>query len=300
MNEIKIFDNPTFGQIRTAGTPEEPLFCLADVCKALELRQGDVVRRLEKGVVSTQPLETAGGTQMANFVNEDGLYDVILDSRKPEARAFRKWITSDVLPTLRKTGGYIAANAEMSDEEIMSRALEIAHRTIERKNAELKELEIKTQEQQLMLEAKDNAIAERDRKIEEDAPKVATADALCVSKDACDIGVFAKILTQNGYDIGKNRLFDYLRKHKYLFKRGGFNFPYQKYVERKIFEVCESTVPVPGKSQHITSFKTLVTGKGQVYFINLFLKGVQTIQFNDNDTREYVPRRAAAASQPVM
>lgn len=289
MNEIKIFDNPQFGQIRTAGTPEEPLFCLADVCRILDLQTSRVKDRLEDGVISSNPVtDNLGRTQMANFVNEDGLYDVILDSRKPEARAFRKWITSDVLPTIRKTGGYIAANAEMSDEEIMSRALEIAHRTIERKNAELKELESKNQEQQRIIVAKDNAIAERDRKIEEDAPKVATADALCVSKDACDIGVFAKILTQNGYDIGKNRLFDYLRKHKYLFKRGGFNFPYQKYVERKIFEVCESTVPVPGKSQHITSFKTLVTGKGQVYFINLFLKGVQTIQFDENDTREYV------------
>lgn len=289
MNEIKIFDNPQFGQIRTVGTPEEPLFCLADVCRILDLQTSRVKDRLEDGVISSNPVtDNLGRTQMANFVNEDGLYDVILDSRKPEARAFRKWITSDVLPTIRKTGGYIAANAEMSDEEIMSRALEIAHRTIERKNAELKELESKNQEQQRIIVAKDNAIAERDRKIEEDAPKVATADALCVSKDACDIGVFAKILTQNGYDIGKNRLFDYLRKHKYLFKRGGFNFPYQKYVERKIFEVCESTVPVPGKSQHITSFKTLVTGKGQVYFINLFLKGVQTIQFDDNDTREYV------------
>lgn len=216
------------------------------------------------------------------------VYRLGFKANNDTAARFQSVLADDILPTIRKTGGYIAANAEMSDEEIMSRALEIAHRTIERKNAELKELESKNAEQRQIIADKDTAIAERDRKIEEDAPKVATADALCVSKDACDIGVFAKILTQNGYDIGKNRLFDYLRKHKYLFKRGGFNFPYQKYVERKIFEVCESTVPVPGKSQHITSFKTLVTGKGQVYFINLFLKGVQTIQFDDNDTREYV------------
>lgn len=106
MNEIQIFNNPQFGNIRTAGTPDNPLFCLADVCKALELRQGDVVRRIDKGVVSTQPLETTGGTQMANFVNEDGLYDVILDSRKPEAKIFRKWVTGEVLPSIRKTGQY--------------------------------------------------------------------------------------------------------------------------------------------------------------------------------------------------
>lgn len=223
-----------------------------------------------------------------DYIPENMVYRLGFKANNDTAARFQSVLADDILPTIRKTGGYIAANAEMSDEEIMSRALEIAHRTIERKNAELKELESKNAEQRQIIADKDTAIAERDRKIEEDAPKVATADALCVSKDACDIGVFAKILTQNGYDIGKNRLFDYLRKHKYLFKRGGFNFPYQKYVERKIFEVCESTVPVPGKSQHITSFKTLVTGKGQVYFINLFLKGVQTIQFDDNDTREYV------------
>ena len=111
MNQIQIFNNPQFGQVRTAGTPEMPLFCLTDVCKALELRSSDVMRRLDKDVVSTQPLSTAGGTQMANFVNEDGLYDVILDSRKPEARAFRKWVTSEVLPSIRKTGSYGVPNS---------------------------------------------------------------------------------------------------------------------------------------------------------------------------------------------
>ena len=111
-NEIQIFNNPQFGEIRTAGTSEEPLFCLGDVCRALELRQGDVARRLDKGVVSTQPLKTEGGIQQANFVNEDGLYDVVLDSRKPEAKAFRKWITSEVLPSIRKTGSYAVASSE--------------------------------------------------------------------------------------------------------------------------------------------------------------------------------------------
>lgn len=277
-------------QLTVYGTPEEPLFLAKEVAEWLEHpNPSELVKLVDEEERLTSTLLRSGQGRQMWFLTEDGLYEILMLSRKPIAKQFKKGVKK-ILKEIRKTGGYIAANAEMSDEEIMSRALDIAHRTIERKNAELKELESKNAEQRQIIADKDNAIAERDRKIEEDAPKVATADALCVSKDACDIGVFAKILTQNGYDIGKNRLFDYLRKHKYLFKRGGFNFPYQKYVERKIFEVCESTVPVPGKSQHITSFKTLVTGKGQVYFINLFLKGVQTIQFDDNDTREYVSK----------
>lgn len=104
---ITIFNNPQFGDIRTAGTPETPLFCLADVCKALELQASAVIRRLDDGVITSHPISNSlGRQQVANFVSEDGLYDVILDSRKPEAKVFRKWITSEVIPSIRKTGGY--------------------------------------------------------------------------------------------------------------------------------------------------------------------------------------------------
>lgn len=104
---ITIFNNPQFGDIRTAGTPETPLFCLADVCKALELQASAVIRRLDDGVITSHPIsDSLGRQQVANFVSEDGLYDVILDSRKPEAKVFRKWITSEVIPSIRKTGGY--------------------------------------------------------------------------------------------------------------------------------------------------------------------------------------------------
>ena len=104
---IEIFKNEQFGDIRVAGNNEEPLFCLSDVCRSLELRQGDVRQRLTDGVVTTQPIiDSLGREQQANFINEDGLYDVILDSRKPEAKKFRKWITSDVLPSIRKHGMY--------------------------------------------------------------------------------------------------------------------------------------------------------------------------------------------------
>lgn len=110
-SDIQIFNNEEFGKIRIAGTPDNPLFCLTDVCKALNLRQGDVVRRLTDGVVSTQPIpDSLGRQQITNFVNEDGLYDVFLDSRKPEAKRFRKWVTSEVLPSIRKHGAYMTAD----------------------------------------------------------------------------------------------------------------------------------------------------------------------------------------------
>lgn len=139
--QISIFSNPLFGDIRTAGTAEAPIFCLADVCKSLGLSAKGVNQRLPKEVISSYPLKTGGGIQHALFVNEDGLYDVILDSRKPEAKAFRKWITSEVLPSIRKTGGYIASTATMTDEEIMARALVVAQNTIKQRNQRIHVLE---------------------------------------------------------------------------------------------------------------------------------------------------------------
>ena len=141
-NSITIFNSPQFGTIRTAGTAENPQFCLADVCKAVGLTTNGITRRLQDDVISNHPIvDSLGREQQALFVNEDGLYDVILDSRKPEAKAFRKWVTSDILPTIRKTGGYIAASSTMSDAEIMAKAVLVAQTTIENRNARIKQLE---------------------------------------------------------------------------------------------------------------------------------------------------------------
>lgn len=130
-NQIVIFNNPQFGEIRTAGTSDNPLFCLADVCRVLDLQPSRVKDRLGDGVISSNPIpDSLGRMQNTNFVNEDGLYDVILDSRKPEAKVFRKWVTSDVLPTIRKTGGYITTTSEMSDTEILAKAVLVAQTTI--------------------------------------------------------------------------------------------------------------------------------------------------------------------------
>lgn len=151
-SQITIFNNPQFGDIRTAGTPEAPLFCLTDVCKALGLTSKFVNQRLDKGVVSNHPLDTAGGTQQALFVTEDGLYDVILDSRKPEAKTFRKWVTSEVLPTIRKTGGYLATTSTMTDDEIMARALLVAQTTIKQHNERIRQLQSENEDQRAIIQ----------------------------------------------------------------------------------------------------------------------------------------------------
>ena len=155
---IQKFNSEQFGVIRTAGTAENPLFCLTDVCKALGLNASHVRARLDKGVVSTDTLSTKGGKQKLNFVNEDGLYDVILDSRKPEAKAFRKWVTSEVLPSIRKTGGYIAAKADESPELVMARALKVADDTMRRQQATI-------EEQHDLIKQQDGVISEQNDQI---------------------------------------------------------------------------------------------------------------------------------------
>lgn len=251
MNEIKIFQNEQFGQIRiVVNENNEPLFCLADVCNVLGLRQGDVRQRLEEGVVSTQPLETSGGVQQANFVTEDGLYDAILDSRKPEAKKFRKWVTSEVLPSIRKHGGYITAQQNDTPEEIMARALIVAQETLKRK------------EQRLI---------EAESKIQQDAPKVLFADAVSTSQRSCLIAELAKILQQNSVNIGQNRLFSWMRDNGYLCQKGDYyNQPTRKSMKLGLFELKKTSITKPDGSVLVTT-TTKVTGKGQIYFVNKFL-----------------------------
>ena len=134
-NEMKIFESPEFGRVRTVTDEKgEPWFCLADVCKVLGLQRSAVMRRLEKGGISSHPLSTKGRRQLIAFVNEDGLYDVILDSRKPSARAFRKGVTSEVLPQIRKMGGYIPLHEDDDEKTILAKAVTILQRTLKQKD----------------------------------------------------------------------------------------------------------------------------------------------------------------------
>ncbi len=279
MNSIQIFKNPEFGEVRTAGTPENPLFCLADVARVLNLQTHKVVERLDDGVLSKYPIsDSLGREQLANFVNEDGLYDVILDSRKPEAKKFRKWVTSEVLPSIRKSGGYIASSPNDTPEDILARAVLVAQESIERKNKQISELQeaIDNKDQQLHIEAmrveeKQQQIEDQQRTISDLTPGYNFSRAVEASKKSILISEMAKILTQNGYVIGQNRLYKYLRDNGYLFSKGEqYNLPVQRYMEMGIFEIKKVVISQPGGTA-ITTNTTKITPKGQIYFVNKFI-----------------------------
>lgn len=249
MNGIQIFNNEEFGEIRTAVVNNEPMFCLIDICKALELSNSRIVAdRLDEDERRKLDLPRQGETW---FVTESGLYAVILRSDKPNAKKFRKWVTSEVLPSIRKNGGYIAGQEILSDEELLSKALVVAKKKIEEKN---------------------QLIVMQDSRIHEMRPKEIFADAVSASHTSILIGDLAKLICQNGYQIGQKRLFQWLRDNGYLMKNGSSrNMPQQRYVEQGLFEVKESNIQNPDGSVRITR-TTKVTGKGQIYFTNKFLE----------------------------
>lgn len=257
MADIQIFNNPQFGDIRTAGTADKPLFCLVDICKALDLNPDKVAQRLSDDLLSKYPTkDRLGREQLTNFVNEDGLYDAIFDSRKPEAKAFRKWVTSEVLPSIRKHGAYMTdATIEkvMNDPDSWIKLLQ----------------NLKEERQQRQLA--ENKVQLLEEVTKEQAPKVVFADAIVGSQSSCLIGELAKVISQNGYKIGQNNLFAWMRKHHYLGTAGEYyNIPMQKYIEQGLFELKKSTHSENGVMKTTTTTK--VTGKGQQYFVNLFLK----------------------------
>lgn len=210
---IQIFSNPQFGEIRTAGTADNPMFCLADVCNSLGLSAKGVNQRLGDEVISNYPIkDSLGREQQMLFVNEDGLYDVILDSRKPEAKKFRKWVTGEVLPSIRKTGGYIAATNDMTDEEIMAKALLVAQSTIERRDQRIKELETANEQQQARLEQASCQISEMSKDIDVMKPKAEYYDMILNNKStvlttsiAQDYGMTAIAFNKVLSDLGIQR-----------------------------------------------------------------------------------------------
>ena len=251
MNDLQIFSSEEFGEIRTAVVNDEPMFCLSDICKSLGLSQPSKVKeRLNEKGVRTIPTLTSGGEQNLLYINEPNLYKAIFQSRKESAERFTEWVTSEVLPSIRKNGGYIAGQETLSDEELLSKALMVAQRKIDEKN---------------------ELIAMQDSRIQEMRPKEIFADAVSASHTSILIGDLAKLICQNGYQIGQKRLFEWMRNKGYLIKFGASkNMPMQRYIEQGLFEVKESNVQNPDGSVRITK-TTKVTGKGQVYFVNKFI-----------------------------
>ena len=253
MNDIKIFKNPAFGSIRTAVKDSEPWFVGRDVATALGYRDtADAIKKHvdadDKGVCE---MPTPGGKQKITIINESGLYSLILSSKLPTAKKFKHWVTSEVLPSIRKHGAYATAptlERMISDPDFAIRLF-----------GELKQ----EQDKRKALEAQ----------AEKDKPKVLFADSICASKSSILVGERAKILKQNGVNMGQNRLFEWLRNNGYLIRRKGtdYNMPTQRAMDLKLFEIKETVVS--HADGHQTTSKTpKVTGKGQVYFINTFLK----------------------------
>lgn len=262
MGDLQIFNSSEFGEIRIITKDGEPMFCLADVCKALEI--GNVsqlkTRLNQDGVITNEVGVRTGiradGTPVMqklnmNFINESNLYKTIFQSRKESAERFTEWVASEVLPSIRKNGGYIAGQETLSDEELMAKALLVAqNKIIER----------------------DRLIEQQKQKIEADKPKTIFADSVAASNTSILIGDLAKLIRQNGVRIGQKRLFEWLRQNNFLIKSGSSrNMPTQRSLEMGLFEIKESTVQNPDGSVRITRTPKC-TGKGQIYFINKFLE----------------------------
>ena len=227
MNGIQIFNNDEFGEVRTAVVNNEPVFCLIDICKALEMSNPTMVaQRLDEDERTKLDLGRAGET---NFVTESGLYAVILRSDKPNAKKFRKWVTSEVLPSIRKHGAY-AVDELLDNPELAIKAF-----------TALKE----EREKNKVLQAENERMK----------PKEEFFDAVADSKTAISMNEVAKVLSIKGY--GRNNLFEFLRQNKIL---NSYNVPYQKYVDNGWFRVIEQHYQKNGEP--VVTTKTLVYQKG--------------------------------------
>lgn len=241
------FNNDQFGQLRVVKDDNgEPWFVARDVCNALGLDH-TAHRRLDADEKGLTKVQTLGGMQTVTTINESGLYTLMVRSNKECVKPFRKWVTGEVLPSIRKKGGYIAAAPDETPEQIMARAVLLAQDTIERQKAQIEELK----------------------------PKALFADAVAASDGTCLVGELAKMMRQNGVQIGQNRLFEKLRQDGYLGKSGSnYNVPTQRAMEMGLFRIKETSIT--HSDGHITVQRTAkVTGKGQQYFINRFIKAAR-------------------------
>ena len=247
MNEIKIFDNPEFGKVRTMEINGEPYFVGKDVAEILGYSntRDALTKHVDSEDKNTVAICDGKGNPNQTVINESGLYSLILSSKLPKAKEFKRWVTSEVLPSIRKHGAY-AVDELLNDPEFAIKTFTALKEERERSKR----------------------LSEQ---IEADKPKVIFADSVSAAKSSILVGDLAKLLKQNGINIGQNRLFEWLRQKGYLIKGGSSkNMPTQKAAEMGLFEVKVSTVNNPDGSIRETK-TTKVTGKGQVYFVNKFL-----------------------------
>lgn len=261
MNEIQIFNSPEFGQIRTVTNDNEKvLFCGADIAKALGYKDTrHAITAHCKGGVKC-PVLTNGGYQETTFIPEGDVYRLITHSKLPSAEEFERWVFDEVLPTIRKHGAYMT-------EQTLEQALTSPDFLI-KLATQLKAEQEKNRELESTVK-KQGELMERAR------PLVCFANSVKTANTSILIGELAKILKQNGVNIGQNRLFAWLRDNGYLVSRKGsdYNMPTQKSMELGLFEIKETTIN--HSDGHISISKTpKISGKGQVYFVNKFMKPI--------------------------
>ena len=247
---LTVFENENFGKVRTVTIDNEPWFVAKDVCAVLEIK--NTTQACQKLDNDERSMFNIGRQGKVNMVNEYGLNNLILASRKKEAKAFKRWITHEVIPAIRKTGGYIAGEENLNEDELIFKAMNVLNAKVERLKQQNKQLE---------------------DKVEEDRPKVLFADSVSASNNTITVGTLAKILKQNGIDTGELRLFNWLRQNGYLIKEKGrdYNRPTQRSMNLDIMKVKQNCITQPNGNIIVTN-TPLITGKGENYFVNKFLK----------------------------
>lgn len=261
MNNIKVFENNEFGTVRTVEVDREPFFVGKDVAeilgysnpsKAISMHVDEEDKEfVMMNIANSQNGNLPIGQTKTALINESGLYSLVLSSKLPNAKRFKRWVTSEVLPAIRKTGGYIGGAKGMTEAEIMARAVLIGQRTIEEQKRKIDNLQ---------------------NEIDVNRPKVLFADAVSASHTSILVGELAKILRGNGCNIGQNRLFERLRNDGYLMKCGtSKNIPTQRAMEMGLFEIKEGSY-INGNGANVITKTTKVTGKGQTFFVNKFLR----------------------------
>lgn len=244
MNELQIFKSNQFGQVRVIEEDGKILFCGSDIARALGYANPRKALADHCKGVTKRNTHTTGGVQELSYILEGDLYRLVTHSKLPQAERFESWIFDEVLPSIRKHGGYIAGQETMTDDELLARAYLVAQ----------------------------SKIKEKDEAIERMKPKEIFTDAVSASKTSILIGEMAKILKQNGVDMGQQRLFKWLRENGYLIKRNGSdrNMPTQLSMELGLFEIKETAITHSNGT--ITVSRTpKVTGKGQIYFTNMLI-----------------------------